>query len=54
METRDLEHLRRIEQYLMYDPFAHDWDGEDTHPWVDIEMNARLAISAKLFYPGWN
>jgi len=51
MEARDLEHLRRVEQYLMYDPFVREWDEEDTHPWADVEINARLASSAKLFYP---
>lgn len=51
MEARDLEHLRRVEQYLMYDPFVREWDEEDTHPWADVAINARLASSAKLFYP---
>lgn len=43
LEPNDLEHLKRIEQYLMHDPFAYDWDGDESHPWSDISLYARIS-----------
>jgi hypothetical protein len=39
----DLERLRRINDYLMHDPFiVRDDGGGESHPWVEIELHAHL------------
>ena len=48
MDDIDIEHLRRIEQYLMHDPFDHDWDEDNPHPWADVASHARLVARAYL------
>lgn len=52
LNTFDLERLKLIDHYLCHDPFGFDWDSDDkTHPWVELDMEARIQSSAHLFYP---
>ena len=47
----DNEVLMRIDAFLGTDPFAHDWESEDRHPWCKLEADARLTSLARALYP---
>jgi hypothetical protein len=49
LDDYDLEHLRRIEGYLVHDPFDFDWDSDIPHSWPQVSQAAYLAARAKLF-----
>ncbi len=52
MDSDDLEALRRIDQYLINDPFNFNWQApRATHPWVLIQNQARVAAHANTLYP---
>ncbi len=52
LDAYDTERLRRIDAYLLHDPFALDWSAEDgKHPWKEIDSLAFVHARAPLFYP---
>jgi len=52
MDSYDLERLRRIEEYLVHDPFDFDWSvREASHPWLISDRQALIFARAKIFYP---
>jgi len=53
LDDYDVERLRRIDAYLLHDPFAFDWKADETtHPWVEIDINAMMSAKRRHFYPG--
>lgn len=53
LDTFDQERLRRLDGFLAYDPFVHDWlNHEAVHPWEAVSSQALIASRAHLFYPG--
>ena len=38
-----IEHLRRVESYIVSDPFDFDFMSEETHPWAEVFNDAKLA-----------
>jgi hypothetical protein len=51
MDNYDLEKLRRIDSFLVHDPFDFDWNSQHQHPWAEIKNQALICASAKRFYP---
>jgi hypothetical protein len=52
LSSLDTEKLKRIDSYLMHDPFTFDFDGVDrTHPWAKVDSDAWVPTIAKRFYP---
>jgi hypothetical protein len=52
LDQYDLERLRRIDAYVMHDPFKFDWRAPDTtHPWVEIDSLAFVYARGGSFYP---
>jgi hypothetical protein len=47
MDQYDIERLRRIDRYILHDPFDHDWHSATDHPWNKVETDVRMAILAK-------
>ena len=44
LDDYDVERLRRIDAYLLHDPFVFDWMADEaTHPWVEIDINAMMS-----------
>ncbi|HMH29063.1 MAG TPA: hypothetical protein VK580_10785 [Steroidobacteraceae bacterium] len=51
MTAFDVAKLRRIDSYLMYDPFTHDrLASEDSNPWSELDMQVLFAVNAHKFY----
>jgi hypothetical protein len=51
LSSRDAQRLRRIDSFLMHDPFAHHNDESDeSHPWTQLEMQALIAANAHEFF----
>jgi hypothetical protein len=51
MSALDAARLRRIDSYLMHDPFTHDhWASDDSNPWSELDMQVRFAVNAHKFY----
>ena len=53
LDHRDIERIKRLDSYLMHDPFERiDQDSDDgEHPWLAIDMEALMAAVAPTFYP---
>lgn len=52
LDDFDVERLKRIDAYVMHNPFDFDWMAADvTHPWVEIDTQALVYSKAHLFYP---
>lgn len=52
IDDYDVERLRRIDAYLLHDPFAFDWMAEDaTYPWHEIDIQALVQARSRHFYP---
>lgn len=52
LDDYDVERLRRIDAYLLHDPFTFDWMAEDaTHPWVEIDSVALVDARFRHSYP---
>lgn len=54
MADVDVENLRRIQAYLVHDPFDFDWYSDATHPWVQASSLAKMTVLAKKLYPDLN
>ena len=53
LDDYDVERLRRIDAYLLHDPFVFDWMADETtHPWAEIDINAMISAKVRHFYPG--
>jgi len=51
LDDYDVERLRRIDGYLLHDPFMFDWMAEDsTHPWVEIDSLALVCARTRHLY----
>lgn len=51
MSAFDAEKLRRIDSYLIHDPFTHDHlASDDSNPWSELDMQTRFAVNAHKFY----
>jgi len=51
LEKYDVERLRRIDSYLVHDPFTFDWRVEyATHPWVKLDTLAFVYARAHTLY----
>jgi hypothetical protein len=51
MTAFDVAKLRRIESYLMHDPFIHDHlESDESNPWSELDMQVRFDTYAHKFY----
>jgi hypothetical protein len=50
LEPLDVERLKRVESYLMHDPFADDAYDEDEHVWARLDSEAFIDAIAPRFY----
>lgn len=51
LDEYDVERLRRIDSYLLHDPFTFDWKAENaTHPWVEIDSLALVHARSRHFH----
>jgi hypothetical protein len=52
MEKFDAERLKRIDSYLMCEPFIFNWnEAKSTHPWQVLENEAMNHARSAIFYP---
>jgi hypothetical protein len=52
MSEYDQERLGYIDQYLMNNPFAFDWNKSklSDHPWIALDTKAKMKIWAEKLY----
>jgi hypothetical protein len=51
LDVYDVERLRRIDAYLLHEPFTFDWRADNsTHPWVEMDFRALVSAQSRQFY----
>lgn len=55
LDAYDVEQIRRIDEYLAFDPFNFNWENsEEIHPWSSVEHRCRCAVIANAIVEQFN